>query len=79
LCSGDLSTNNWVIGLLAGGEGWHNNHHAFQWSAAHGLDWWEFDACYCGIRLLAAVGLAWDVQVPTQQQRAAKRKQCART
>lgn len=71
--TGDLSTNNWVMGLLAGGESWHNNHHAFQWSSRHGLQWWEFDATYCLIRLLEAVGLAWDVQVPTKQQMAVKR------
>lgn len=75
LAAGDLSTNNWVVALLAYGEGWHNNHHAFQWSAAHGLHWWEFDATYLMIRLLEAVGLAWDVQQPTEAQKAAKRMQ----
>lgn len=25
----DASRNNWLFGLLAMGEGWHNNHHAF--------------------------------------------------
>jgi fatty-acid desaturase len=28
--TGDLSRNNWWIGILAFGEGWHNNHHAFE-------------------------------------------------
>lgn len=41
--TGDRSTNHWLVGLLAGGEGWHNNHHAFQRSAFHGLFWWQFD------------------------------------
>ena len=27
--SSDESANNWLFGLLAMGEGWHNNHHAF--------------------------------------------------
>ena len=36
---GDLSRNNWWIGILAFGEGWHNNHHAFEFSARHGLEW----------------------------------------
>lgn len=22
-------------------QGWHNNHHAFEYSAAHGLEWWQ--------------------------------------
>lgn len=34
--TGDLSTNNWWVGILAWGEGWHNNHHAFEFSARHG-------------------------------------------
>jgi len=38
--TGDLSMNNPVIGILAQGEGWHNNHHAFQDSCRHGLKWW---------------------------------------
>jgi stearoyl-CoA desaturase (delta-9 desaturase) len=33
----DQSRNNWLVGLLALGEGWHNNHHAFPRSAIHGL------------------------------------------
>lgn len=41
--TGDRSTNHWVIGLLALGEGWHNNHHAFPQSAFHGLRWWQID------------------------------------
>ena len=39
----DLSRNEWVVGLLAFGEGWHNNHHAFPRSAFHGMRWWQFD------------------------------------
>lgn len=29
------------VGILAFGEGWHNNHHAFEFSARHGLEWWQ--------------------------------------
>ena len=57
------STNLWWVGLLAWGEGWHNNHHAFQRSARHGLEWWEIDANWMVIRTLAALGLASDVQL----------------
>ncbi len=39
----DQSRNEWMVGLLAFGEGWHNNHHAFPRSAFHGLHWWQFD------------------------------------
>ena len=34
--TGDQSRNNWWVGWLAFGEGWHNNHHAFEYSARHG-------------------------------------------
>ena len=44
------STNCWWVGLVAWGEGWHNNHHAFQRSARHGHDWWEIDATWMAIR-----------------------------
>ena len=57
------STNLWWVGLLAWGEGWHNNHHAFQRSARHGLEWWEFDSNWLVIRGLAALGVARDIQL----------------
>ncbi|MEX0775692.1 MAG: fatty acid desaturase [Phycisphaeraceae bacterium] len=61
----DLSTNLWWVALLSFGEGWHNNHHAYQRSAAHGLRWFEFDLTYWTIRLLGLVGLAKDIVYPT--------------
>ncbi|KAL8171733.1 hypothetical protein V2J09_023537 [Rumex salicifolius] len=63
--TGDLSRNNWWVALLSFGEGWHNNHHAFEYSARHGLQWWQIDATWYVIRLLQATGLAKDVKVPT--------------
>jgi fatty-acid desaturase len=56
------STNLWWVGLIAWGEGWHNNHHAFQRSARHGLQWWELDLTWWTIRGLAAIGLVKDIQ-----------------
>lgn len=57
-----LSTNCWWVGLLALGEGWHNNHHAYQEVAYHGHRWWEFDFTGIVIRLLAGLGLIWDIK-----------------
>ena len=57
----DQSRNEWVVGLLAFGEGWHNNHHAFPRSAFHGLRWWQFDLSGYVIRGLEWIGLAHDV------------------
>ena len=56
------SRNNWSVGLLAGGEGWHNNHHTFPQSAFHGLRWWQIDLSGHLIRLFEWLGLAKDVQ-----------------
>ncbi|GJT96611.1 palmitoyl-monogalactosyldiacylglycerol delta-7 desaturase, chloroplastic-like protein [Tanacetum coccineum] len=44
--TGDLSKNNWWVALLTFGEGWHNNHHAFEFSARHGLEWWQIDIAW---------------------------------
>ncbi|BFG26045.1 hypothetical protein CerSpe_123200 [Prunus speciosa] len=70
--TGDLSRNNWLFGLLAHGEGWHNNHHAFEYSARQGFEWWQIDLTWYVIRVLQAVGLATDVKLPTETQK--KRK-----
>lgn len=60
----DRSTNCWWVALLSFGEGWHNNHHAFPRSAAHGLRWWELDLTYATVRALALFGLARNIEVP---------------
>jgi stearoyl-CoA desaturase (delta-9 desaturase) len=59
----DDSRNSWWVALVTGGEGWHNNHHAFPVSARHGLAWYEFDPNYYGIWLLKKLGLAKHVQI----------------
>jgi stearoyl-CoA desaturase (delta-9 desaturase) len=69
--TGDESRNLAWLSLLSFGEAWHNNHHAFPTSAAHGLRWWELDLSALIIRGLERVGLAWDVVRidPARQQR----------
>jgi stearoyl-CoA desaturase (delta-9 desaturase) len=62
----DRSTNNRWVAFLAWGEGWHNNHHAFPFSARHGLRRREVDVTWWTIALLAFVGIARDVVVPTR-------------
>jgi stearoyl-CoA desaturase (Delta-9 desaturase) len=57
----DCSRNQWLVGLLAFGEGWHNNHHAFPRSAFHGLRWWQIDLSAYLIVALERIGLAWNV------------------
>ncbi|CAB4308780.1 unnamed protein product [Prunus armeniaca] len=70
--TGDLSRNNWLVALTTFGEGWHNNHHAFDYSARQGLEWWQIDITWYLIRFLQVVGLATDVKTPTETQK--KRK-----
>jgi stearoyl-CoA desaturase (delta-9 desaturase) len=47
------------------GESWHNNHHAFPASARHGLYPGQADPGYRFIQVLQWLGLAWDVQLPS--------------
>jgi stearoyl-CoA desaturase (delta-9 desaturase) len=63
----DQSRNFWPIGWLALGEGWHNNHHAFQYSAKQGLKAWQIDVSYLFIRLLKTLGLASELKYPKEK------------
>ena len=63
----DLSRNNFLFGVLALGEGWHNNHHAFPTSARHGLRWWQFDPSYVVIWTMEKLGLVWKVRRPAAE------------
>lgn len=65
--SGDLSTNNIWMALPTLGEAWHNNHHAFPTAPILHLKWYQFDFSGLIIRLLALLGLAWDLKEPTPQ------------
>lgn len=64
----DNSRNNWWVGLLAFGEGWHNNHHAHARYARHGWYWWQFDQTWIVIRVLESLGLLKDVVRPVLNQ-----------
>ena len=72
--SSDESRNNFLFGVLALGEGWHNTHHAFPTSARHGLQWWQLDVSYCVIRTMDLLGLAWNLKLPTREAQARKRR-----
>ena len=61
---GDDSRNLWWVAILSFGEGWHNNHHAHQRSARHGLRFWEFDQTYLTIKLMEFFKLARNVHIP---------------
>ena len=69
----DDSRNNPVLALLTFGEGWHNNHHHFPGAARQGFYWWEIDLTYYGLRLLAALGIIWDLKEVPAAMRSARR------
>ncbi|KAF5817014.1 putative fatty acid desaturase domain, acyl-CoA desaturase [Helianthus annuus] len=72
----DLSKNNWLVALFSFGEGWHNNHHAFEYLARHGLEWWQIDFGWYAIRFLEALGLATNVKLPTEDHKRKKAFTC---
>jgi stearoyl-CoA desaturase (delta-9 desaturase) len=64
--TGDDSRNNWLLAVFTMGEGWHNNHHAYQSSVRQGFKWWEIDPTYYLLRALSWTGLVWDLQTPPE-------------
>lgn len=61
--SRDDSRNNALIGIVAWGEGWHNNHHAHPTSAKHGLAWYEFDMNWIQIKFFEKLGWVTKIKV----------------
>jgi stearoyl-CoA desaturase (delta-9 desaturase) len=55
--TGEHSRNNWLVALLAAGEGWHNNHHADPPACTVQHRWWEFDLTYWELRALRRLGI----------------------
>jgi stearoyl-CoA desaturase (delta-9 desaturase) len=64
----DDSRNNFLVGLIATGEGWHNNHHSDPRCVKNGHRWWELDVTYLTVRMLQTVGLAWHLVLPRRRQ-----------
>jgi stearoyl-CoA desaturase (Delta-9 desaturase) len=64
--TGDDSRNNWLLAIFTMGEGWHNNHHAYQSSVRQGFKWWEYDPTFYLLTLLSWVGLVWDLKHPPE-------------
>ncbi len=64
--TGDESRNNWWLAVITMGEGWHNNHHAYQYSVRQGFRWWQWDPTFYIISGLSKLGLVWDLKQPPQ-------------
>ena len=65
--TGDTSRNNWWLAVITLGEGWHNNHHAYQRSTRQGFRWYEFDPTYYALKAMSWVGLVWDLGEPPRE------------
>ncbi|MGH2793739.1 MAG: acyl-CoA desaturase [Actinomycetota bacterium] len=68
----DESRNVWPLSIGSFGESWHNNHHAFPWSARLGLRAWQIDPGWYVLRALRLVRAVGNVKVPTRAQMLAK-------
>ena len=62
--TGDDSRNNWWLALLTLGEGWHNNHHAYQSATRQGFQWYEIDVTYYLLKALSWTGAIWELRSP---------------
>jgi len=60
----DTSRNNGWLAVITLGEGWHNNHHRYMSSANQGFFWWEIDVTFYVLKVLAALGIIWDLRMP---------------
>ncbi|MDB6137508.1 MAG: acyl-CoA desaturase [Verrucomicrobiaceae bacterium] len=70
----DDSRNSLLLAMITLGEGWHNNHHRYQYSARQGFYWWEIDISYAILKMLSWMGIVWDLQpVPARIYDEAKR------
>ena len=64
--TGDDSRNNWFLAIVTMGEGWHNNHHAYQSSVRQGFRWWEYDPTFYILKALSWTGLVWALHGPPE-------------
>jgi stearoyl-CoA desaturase (delta-9 desaturase) len=58
----DESRNSFLLSILTLGEGWHNNHHRYPHTARQGFRPLEIDPTYYGLKILAWLGLIWDLK-----------------
>lgn len=64
--TGDDSRNNWWLAIITLGEGWHNNHHAYQSSTRQGFRWYEVDITFYALTVLSWFRVVWDLRRPPE-------------
>jgi stearoyl-CoA desaturase (delta-9 desaturase) len=63
----DTSTNMWWWALPSMRAAFHNNHHRYMNAARAGFYWYEPDPTYWVLRVLALLGIVWDLrEVPVE-------------
>lgn len=63
----DHSRNNWLVAILAFGEGLQNNHHAFPVNYRHSIDWYEPDLTGWVLAIMAKFGLVRNLKFPSAE------------
>ncbi|MBL8693072.1 MAG: acyl-CoA desaturase [Planctomycetes bacterium] len=63
----DQSRNSLIFAIVTCGEGWHNNHHHYQHSAAQGFVWWQIDFAYYVLKVAEALRLVRNVVKPSRE------------
>lgn len=63
----DASGNLALLAIPTLGEAWHNNHHAFPYSAREGLLWWQLDLNYIALLILSRCGVVWNLKLPASE------------
>ncbi|MBL9129697.1 MAG: acyl-CoA desaturase [Verrucomicrobiaceae bacterium] len=62
--TGESSRNSLILALVTLGEGWHNNHHYYQYCARQGFRWWEIDITYYILKVLGWMRIVYDIKEP---------------
>lgn len=57
----DDSVNSWFFAVIALGDGWHNNHHAYPASSRMGVLNHEFDASWFLLKVMQRIGLVYSI------------------
>ncbi|HEX8850207.1 MAG TPA: acyl-CoA desaturase [Gemmatimonadaceae bacterium] len=64
--TGDDSRNNWWLAIITLGEGWHNNHHAYQRSTRQGFRWYEVDPTFYALTMMSWMKLVSELGEPPE-------------
>ncbi len=63
-CKGTATNNIWLA-LPSLGGAWHNNHHAFPFTADNQFAWWQFDFCGLVLQALKKINLLTQLKKPS--------------